>query len=123
MMEYTGERFLPWEMNAQARYEHYHRYIMALPFVKEKKVLDLASGEGYGTALLASVAARATGLDIDAKAIAHANTQYTRNNLDFLQGSIHDIPIMDQAFDVITCFEAIEHVSEQDRVLDNVFRL
>ncbi len=64
-MEYTGERYLPWEPNAQASYEHYHRYLMALSFAKEKRVLDLASGEGYGTALLASVAAEATGIDKD----------------------------------------------------------
>ena len=54
-MEYTGERYLPWEPNVQASYEHYHRYLLALPFAKGKRVLDLASGEGYGTALLAGV--------------------------------------------------------------------
>ena len=122
-MEYTGERYLPWEKNAQASYEHYHRYIVAAPFTKGKKVLDLASGEGYGTALLAGEAAEIIGVDIDPQAIAVASSQYIRSNLKFLQGSILDIPIKDQIFDVITCFEAIEHVGEQEKVLDEALRL
>ena len=29
--------------------EHYHRYQLALGLAKEKRVLDIASGEGYGS--------------------------------------------------------------------------
>jgi len=122
-MKYTGERYLPWEKNAQASYEHYHRYIVAASFTKGKRVLDLASGEGYGTALLAVEAAEVTGVDIDPQAIAYASSQYIRSNLKFVQGSILDVPIKGQVFDVITCFEAIEHVDEQEKVLDDALRL
>lgn len=122
-MEYIGERYLPWEPNAQASYEHYHRYLLALPFAKGKRVLDLASGEGYGTALLASVAAEATGIEIDPQAVTHAVSHYIHSNLKFIQGSILDVPVHDQLYDLITCFEAIEHVAEQEKVLDEALRL
>ena len=122
-MEYTGERYLPWEPNAQASYEHYHRYLLALPFAKGKRVLDLASGEGYGTALLAGVAAEVAGIEKDPQAVTHAVSHYIRGNLKFIQGSILDVPVQDQVFDLITCFEAIEHVAEQEKVLDEALRL
>jgi len=122
-MEYTGERYLPSEKNVQASYEHYHRYAFALPFAKGKLVLDLASGEGYGANLLASVASEVVGVDIATDAVLHASGQYIRSNLEFLQGSIHDIQIRGRKFDLITCFEAIEHVKNQEKVLDNAARL
>jgi glycosyltransferase involved in cell wall biosynthesis/SAM-dependent methyltransferase len=122
-MEYTGERYLPWEPNAQASYEHYHRYLLALPFADGKRVLDLASGEGYGTALLAGVATAAIGIEKDPQAVIHAINHYIRSNLKFIQGSILDVPIQNQTFELITCFEAIEHVAEQEKVLDEVLRL
>lgn len=122
-MEYTGERYLPWEPNAQAGYEHYHRYLLALPLAHGKRVLDLASGEGYGTALLAGVAAEATGIEKDPQAVTHAASHYIHGNLKFIQGSILDVPVQDQVFDLITCFEAIEHVAEQEKVLDEALRL
>ena len=116
-MEYTGERYLPWEPNSQASYEHFHRYLLALPFARGKKVLDLASGEGYGTALLASVAAEAIGIEKDPQAVTHAVSHYIHGNLEFIQGSILDVPIHDQTFDLITCFEVIEHVENQWNLL------
>jgi|GEM_PF-971389 len=122
-MKYTGERHLPWEKNAQANYEHYHRYAIALKFAKNKRVLDLASGEGYGVALLASVAQDVTGIDIDEETVSHASNRYIQNNLRFVKGAIQDIPFPDKAFDLITCFEVIEHVSEQEKVLDEALRL
>lgn len=122
-MKYTGERHLPWEKNAQANYEHYHRYAIALKFAKNKRVLDLASGEGYGAALLASAARDVTGIDIDEETVSHASNRYTQNNLRFVKGAIQDMPFPDKAFDLVTCFEAIEHVGEQEKVLDEARRL
>ena len=122
-MEYTGERFLPWVPNAQGSYEHYHRYLLALPFAKGKRVLDLASGEGYGTALLASVATEATGIDQDLQAVTHAVSNYIQSNLNYIHGSISDVPVHGQVYDLITCFEAIEHVTDQEKVLDEALRL
>lgn len=48
LIEWTGERCVPWAKDLQVIYEHYHRYAFALRFTEGKRVLDLASGEGYG---------------------------------------------------------------------------
>ena len=56
--------------------EHYHRYQLALGLAKEKRVLDIASGEGYGSNLLSSVAVDVTGVDIDHECVDYANARY-----------------------------------------------
>ena len=53
MIEFTGERFVPTE-HGVIRQEHLHRYAWCLSMVQGKDVLDVASGEGYGSAMLAS---------------------------------------------------------------------
>jgi SAM-dependent methyltransferase len=87
-------------------------------------VLDLASGEGYGSNLLARQATFVCGVDIDDRAVQHAAEKYRRPNLHFLQGDIARVPIAEErSFDVIVCFEAIEHIQEHDKLLQEVTRL
>ena len=72
-LDWTGERCVPWSPDTQVIYEHYHRYAIARDLCRDKRVLDLACGEGYGTALLASTATTAVGVDIDELSVAHDN--------------------------------------------------
>ena len=124
MLEDTGERYLPWLEDASMNYEHLHRYAYAAEFVQNKRVLDLACGEGYGSYLLARRAAAVVGIDIDKQTVKHARNKYLKSNLDFKVGSITDIPIEgNNVFDVVVCFEAIEHVEEHENLLKEVKRL
>ena len=124
MLEWTGERFLPWIEGAQIQYEHLHRYAFAAQLVKGKRVLDLAFGEGYGPFMLSREAEQVVGVEIDEQVINHASSRYLRDNLKFIQGSILDIPIEEgKKFDIITCFEGIEHIEEHDKLLSEVKRL
>jgi len=124
MLEWTGERCLPWIEGAQIRYEHLHRYALAARLVKDKTVLDLACGEGYGPYMLSKEAKRVVAIDIDEQTINHARSEYSSDNLEFIQGSVLEIPIRGKRkFDVITCFEGIEHVAEHDKLLSEVKRL
>jgi ubiquinone/menaquinone biosynthesis C-methylase UbiE/glycosyltransferase involved in cell wall biosynthesis len=124
MLEWTGERYLPWIEDAAIGYEHLHRYRLAKEFVKGKKVLDLASGEGYGSFMLAGEAESVVGIDIDPVTITHASSKYIKENLKFIIGSITENPIEgEKIFDVIVCFEALEHVEDHDKLLKEVKRL
>jgi len=124
MLEWTGERFLPWIKGSTTAYEHLHRYAYASTLVKDKRVLDLASGEGYGSNILASSASFVLGIDIDEAVIRHANAKYGSAKVRFLSGSITAVPIQEShSFDAITCFEAIEHIDNHDALLDEVKRL
>src|SRR6267142_1789546 len=124
MLEWTGERFLPWLREATIAYEHLHRYAYAAAFAKGKRVLDLASSEGYGSKILAGTASSVVGVDIDENTVRHAAEKYSSQNVQFIPGSITAVPISeDHSFDVIVCFEAIEHIEDQERLLNEVTRL
>src|SRR5262249_7600506 len=117
-----GERYLPWMTDPTISYEHLHRYWFARALARGRRVLDLGSGEGYGSALLAEVAASVTGLDLDPRAVAHARSRYARPNLEFCEGSMTAVPL-EGPFGVVVCFEAIEHIAEHDALLSEVKRL
>jgi hypothetical protein len=87
-------------------------------------VVDLASGEGYGAAWLAGCARNVVAIDIDRASVEHAAAMYADiSNLEFAVGDIECLPMRDGCADVVTCFEAIEHVSDPRRVIDEVTRV
>src|SRR5262245_22981010 len=124
MLDWTGERFVPWAKEAAVAYEHLHRYMWASNFVNGKRALDLASGEGYGAEILARRASFVAGIDIDNEAVQHASERYRQANLEFIKGCLTNVPIpAAHSFDVITCFEALEHIDQHDEMMREVKRL
>ena len=85
-LKWTGERYVP-EVEGNIRLEHVHRYLIARELSPGKDVLDIACGEGYGSAILADAAAHVVGVDIAGDVITHASARYERPNLEFKQGT------------------------------------
>jgi GT2 family glycosyltransferase/SAM-dependent methyltransferase len=124
LIEWTGERCVPWAPDVPVVYEHFHRYLWATQLVRGRRVLDLGSGEGFGSALLASSAAEVIGVDIDELAVEHSQLNYAGANLEFRLGSALDLSAFeDDSFDAVVSFEVIEHVREQDAVLAEAERV
>ncbi len=116
-MQFTGERFTP-ECVREIWYEHWHRYVFARGLARGKRVLDAACGEGYGSALLADVAASVTGVDISADAIAHAKSRYgTTANLQFRCDDCTQLSFAPNTFDLVVSFETLEHVEAQESLV------
>lgn len=82
-MKFTGERFIP-GVNGNIDLEHLHRYRFCIDFIADKDVLDIACGEGYGSAMISAHARKVWGVDISAEAISHAQSEYKGENLQFL---------------------------------------
>jgi len=112
-LKWTGERVIPTMEDANL-IEHLHRYSFASTLVTDKIVLDIASGEGYGSNILAKNAKTVYGVDIDHDAINHAKKKYLKNNLNYLQGSADQIPLNDDTIDIAISFETIEHLENHE---------
>jgi SAM-dependent methyltransferase len=121
-LEATGERFLP-DMQGTIALEHVHRYAWAKDLASGKVVLDIACGEGYGSALLAGTASHVYGVDMAPDAIAHAKAVYQRANLEFLVGRCEGIPLPDSAVDLVVSFETIEHHTEHEAMFGEIKRV
>lgn len=121
-LPWTGERYIT-EVKGNIELEHLHRYLLAKQLSLGKRVLDVASGEGYGSALLAQSAARVVGVDIAAEAVAHATIKYRADNLEYRLGSCAAIPLENHSVDVVVSFETIEHHSEHEAMMREVKRV
>lgn len=120
---FTGERFTP-ECEREIWYEHWHRYVFARPFAQDKRVLDVACGEGYGSALLAEVAAEVVGVDIDEAALQHARTRYGKfANLHLQCGNAESLQFEPGRFDLVVSFETLEHVEAQQALIEGLSRV
>ena len=116
MLEVTGERLLPEQQRGELVHaQHLARYRFAAQLVKERRVLDAACGEGYGTAMLAAMGARAAvGVDIDQPTVDHARERY---GLEFEQADVAALPFEDKSFDLVVSFETLEHVPDPARAI------
>jgi O-antigen biosynthesis protein len=121
-LEFTGERYVP-EVHGNIELEHLHRYLFACKAVSGKVVLDIASGEGYGSAMLARTARQVTGVDISKEVVSHARAKYQYENLSFSVGSCSAIPLEDASIDVVVSFETIEHHGEHEAMMREIKRV
>jgi len=117
------ERFVPEEMHGLIEAEHLARYQWASAYVKGRRVLDAGCGVGYGSLILRSAGAtKVTGVDIAQEAVDAARTR-AGGDVEFIAGDIAALPLEDATYDVAVCFEAIEHVQDQARALDELRRI
>ncbi|MBX9578563.1 MAG: glycosyltransferase [Chthoniobacterales bacterium] len=121
-LPWTGERYVP-QLRGDIALEHLHRYALASEIVKGKRVLDIASGEGYGSEMLSRTAASVVGVDIDSGTIEHAQKKYRKENLFFKKGRCEQIPLLDHSVDVVVSFETIEHLDDHQKMLSEIKRV
>lgn len=108
---FTGEFFVPGESGHRIEADHLERYRHASQFVAGRRVLDIACGAGYGSRLLREAGAtEVIGVDVSEDALTVAS-EYASEGVRFENG---DITTWTDAagFDVIVCFETIEHVPD-----------
>jgi ubiquinone/menaquinone biosynthesis C-methylase UbiE len=123
VIEFTGERVIPGEVNDDLWAEHLARYAFANRYAQGVSVLDIGCGAGYGTAELAKIAHRVTGADTSLDALRYARDHYTAPNVQFLQASATALPFPDFSFDLAAAFEVIEHVDNFRAMLTEAHRV
>lgn len=114
---------MPDSMHGVIALEHFHRYLFARQFVRGRDVLDIASGQGYGSALLAQVARSVVGVDIDEASVKDAQSHYGSDRLQFVAGDCACIPLGDATVDVVVSFETLEHHARHEEMLREIRRV
>jgi 2-polyprenyl-3-methyl-5-hydroxy-6-metoxy-1,4-benzoquinol methylase len=123
-LEDDGERMIPEFHKDTLMYaEHLTRYLVAQDLVRGKRVLDVASGSGYGSQMLSRTAASVVGVDRDESAVAYARANYGADNLEYRHGDATQIPADDGSIDVLVTFETIEHVADYRAFLREIDRV
>ncbi|MGG4034632.1 methyltransferase domain-containing protein [Paenibacillus cisolokensis] len=105
---------------------HLGRYLLAQQYCRDKKVLDIACGEGYGSFALAEKwgASEVHAVDISVDAINKAKTNFKRNNITYsvLNAEVNSGYFEENYFDLIVSFETIEHLKKPELYLENLKR-
>ncbi len=121
--EFTGERYIPGQGGAQIAYEHLHRYLFASRLAMRRLVLDVATGSGYGAALLARSARRVWAMDIDREALEFARGAWKRENLDFFQADATRLPLPSGSVDLAVAVEVLEHLEDPEELVRELARV
>lgn len=106
--------------------EHFSRYALLRSYIKDKVVLDIACGEGYGSYMLKKWGAkRVIGVDISQQAINAATKHFSHPDISFIcenaQTYLGSLNAND--LDVIVSFETIEHLENPQAFLDGLKKL
>ncbi len=119
----SEERFVPETMGGLIQAEHEGRYRWAATVVAGREVLDAGCGVGYGAEMLAEAgASRIVGLDVSPEAVEDAVFRAGAIG-QFEVGDLERMPFAPRSFDVVVCFEAIEHVNRGELALDELRRV
>jgi len=118
------ERFAPEEMRGQLlEAEHLSRYLWSAGLAKGKRVLDAGCGTAYGTALLAEAGATSVlGVDL-ASSVLDSVRDGMPETVELRVADLTNLELPEDSFDLVVCFEVIEHFKEPLVVLDHLARV
>jgi len=122
-IDFTGEFFVPGKSGERIEADHMERYRFACKFAQDKSILDIACGIGYSAPLfIKSGAVSYDGVDLNERLIKYANRTYGSDCINFFVGDICTY-YNGKTYDMITCFETIEHVENYESALRNLYNL
>jgi SAM-dependent methyltransferase len=114
----TGERTLP---DVPEENYWFQRHLVVYEWIAARahgrRVVDLACGEGYGSAVLGRTAASVVGVDANPEAFEHARAKYSSGNVGFERDMVET---WQGDVDCVVFLQTIEHVQDPDAVLEHV---
>lgn len=125
------ERIVPAHVDSQCPIQseslelHLERYEFAKRHLRPGRVLDIACGVGYGSAMLAegnTESGSVTGVDCSADAIEYAKSEYARKNIHFVVHEANSFASAER-FDTIVSLETVEHMARPQEFLVHLLTL
>ncbi len=121
-LQLTGERTLP---DVPEENYWFQRHLVVYEWIANRiggrRAVDLACGEGYGSAVLATTAASVVGVDANPEAYEHARLKYTREPVLTFERNM--IELWRGDVDCVVFLQTIEHVQDPDAVMENIREL
>jgi SAM-dependent methyltransferase len=113
----TGERTLP---DVPEENYWYRRHLVVYEWIGQRvanlRVIDMACGEGYGSAVLARTAASVVGVDANPEAHEHARLRYREPNLRFARELVDGFS---EPADAVVFLQTVEHLEDPGAVLEH----
>jgi SAM-dependent methyltransferase len=113
----TGERTLP---DLPEENYWYRRHLVVYEWIRARvgglRVVDMACGEGYGSAVLARTAASVVGVDANPEAFEHARARYSGPNIRFERDLVERFA---EPCDAVVFLQTIEHVQDPGAILEH----
>ncbi|MBI4709171.1 MAG: methyltransferase domain-containing protein [Candidatus Portnoybacteria bacterium] len=117
-----NERCYPDKTPSRVLRDHFYRYEFAAQFVKDKTILDIACGEGYGSEILRKAGAGAVySVDNSSAIVAAANEKYP--GINFITTEATKTSFQDQFFDIIISFETWHHLDDYENFIPEMSRI
>jgi 2-polyprenyl-3-methyl-5-hydroxy-6-metoxy-1,4-benzoquinol methylase len=114
----TGERTLP---DVPEENYWFRRHLVVYEWIAARahgrRVVDLACGEGYGSAVLGRTARSVVGVDANPEAFEHARLKYARGNVAFERDMLE---LWRGDVDCVVLLQTIEHVQDPDAVMAHI---
>ena len=123
-IEFTGEFMIPGKSGHRIEQDHISRYEFAGYHAAGRSVLDIACGYGYGAPIMLRAGARCyTGIDINHDLITNARSQHSDPKITYEVGDIRKYKPSKEGFDLVLCFETIEHIPFYKEAIRNLYRM
>ncbi len=118
----TNEKIYALHHLNHPRFTFFDRYVSDW---KNLKALDVGCGGGFSCEFMAKRGVVVSGIDQSAKCIAKAQEHATIQNLeiDYQQAFAENIPYSDNTFDVVTCVDVLEHVTDFHKTVAEISRV
>jgi SAM-dependent methyltransferase len=117
-LQLTGERTLP---DVPEENYWFQRHLVVYRWIASRvggrRVVDLACGEGYGSAVLARTAISVVGVDANPEAFDHARLKYSGPKLTFERNMLE---LWEGDVDCVVFLQTIEHVQDPDAVMARI---
>jgi len=87
-----------------------------------KSILDVGCSFGYLSNKLSLISENVTGLDVSIHALTNAKEKYHRDNLNFICASAANIPLKDNAFEIVTLCDGLNGMDLTGAARDNAVK-
>ena len=106
----------------KSRFEFFESYV---PNWQGIKVLDIGCGGGLACEFLAKRGAYVSGIDLSLNSIKAAQEHAKKSHLqiDYQCGVAENLPYEKNKFDIVVCFDVLEHVEDWQKVIREIYRV